>query len=784
MQGKLLLLLLSAFILRIFLAPFGTLENDFYTFFSWSRRLAQDGFLNFYREWSDYLPGYLYILWFLGKVNQNFPNLSIFLLYKLPAIAADIGTGFLIYRGVLLLKGKNKLGLWACAGYLFNPAIIANSALWGQVDGLVAFASLATISFARSNPLWSSIFLALGTLVKPQVAFVAPIVCFIWFKNMGVKSLIYTSIGLLIFLSAFTPFTISNNLVAFAFERLAFVANQYPYTSVNAFNLWGLYHGFWVGDEGFASLGALLYVFVLILVLWKLFFAKKPNLFLAGAVLFLASFMFLTRMHERHLLPTFAPLAVAAALNPFLWIFYAILSLTYVINLYAAGWRPIPNFDFAPPQEFTEFLILLNLVAFVSITAVLLRPKLHGFFKNHGGKIKEETPPKKIKTWLLSILLFAFVSRIVGLWHPANFYFDEVYHAFTAREMLRGNPASWEWWNDPPEGFAYEWTHPPLAKLFMAFGMLLFGQTSLGWRLPGAIFGTAVVFLVYLLGKKLFGARAGLLAAAIVSLDGLLLVMSRVGMNDIYFLFFSLLTILFFLERRLVFAAISLGLALSTKWAAFWIGPVLLLVMFFFKIKPRWAIFWFPLLVPVIYLLSYTPFFLSGHTIDQFIELQKQMWWYHTGLTATHPYQSSWWSWPLMLRPIWLFTDSKDNLVANIYALGNPFVFWGGLVAMGFMGVMAVARRQKELLFILVSWGLLFLPWAFSPRIMFFYHYLPALPFLALSIGWFLSRQRPQVRFTFFVLLFAFYLFFLPHWTGIYIPRWLDNLYYWLPSWR
>jgi len=65
------------------------------------------------------------------------------------------------------------------------------------------------------------------------------------------------------------------------------------------------------------------------------------------------------------------------------------------------------------------------------------------------------------------ILLLAFFTRFWRLGIPDTYHFDEVYHAFTAKEMLLGNSAAWEFWNTPPEGFAYEWTHPPLAKLFM-----------------------------------------------------------------------------------------------------------------------------------------------------------------------------------------------------------------------------------------------------------------------------------------------------------------------------
>ena len=75
----------------------------------------------------------------------------------------------------------------------------------------------------------------------------------------------------------------------------------------------------------------------------------------------------------------------------------------------------------------------------------------------------------------------------------------------------------------------------------MVIGMLAFGENAFGWRIVQAILGTASVFLVYLLARTIFNDKLiGLLSAIVFSLDGLALVMSRIGMNDSYLLFFSL----------------------------------------------------------------------------------------------------------------------------------------------------------------------------------------------------------------------------------------------------
>ena len=62
-------------------------------------------------------------------------------------------------------------------------------------------------------------------------------------------------------------------------------------------------------------------------------------------------------------------------------------------------------------------------------------------------------------------------------------YFDEIYHARTALEHMRGM-------------HPYEISHPPLGKLLIALGMAIWGVTPFGWRFTGTLFGAAMLPLV------------------------------------------------------------------------------------------------------------------------------------------------------------------------------------------------------------------------------------------------------------------------------------------------
>ncbi|MBI2337805.1 phospholipid carrier-dependent glycosyltransferase [Candidatus Daviesbacteria bacterium] len=382
----------------------------------------------------------------------------------------------------------------------------------------------------------------------------------------------------------------------------------------------------------------------------------------------------------------------------------------------------------------------------------------------------------KPKYILIAILLLAAFLRLYRLDFPNKYVFDEVYHAFTAKEFLANHKEGWEWWNTPPPGVAYEWTHPPLAKEIMAVSMFaLRTQDAWSYRLPGVLFGVLSVYLVYLLGLKLLNSqKAALIAAFVFSLDGLNFVQSRTGMNDIYYVTFVLACLLLLLNKQFIFAAIVFGLALSSKWAS--IYAYLIFIPLLLKNRQYLHLASFAVIPPIIYFLSYSPFFFIGHNLNQFKELQQQMWWYHTNLKATHSYSSPWWSWPLNLYPVWYFVDYGKNTIANIFASGNPALFWSGVIAVILTIREVILKKSLNLLIILLGFFSFWLPWSISPRIMFLYHFSPSVPFLSLALGYQLNKllessERKKLAITILVLIILAFVLIFPFLTAVPIPR-------------
>jgi dolichyl-phosphate-mannose--protein O-mannosyl transferase len=379
--------------------------------------------------------------------------------------------------------------------------------------------------------------------------------------------------------------------------------------------------------------------------------------------------------------------------------------------------------------------------------------------------------------WLAVILIINFLFRFYRLGLPENYIFDEVYHVPTFRAYSQNNPEAFDVYAKAPEpNTAYDWLHPPLAKLIQAASIKLVGDNSFGWRLPSAVFGVISAYAVYSLALAVTKKRrVGLLAALIFSFDGLSLTMARIAMNDIFVTTWILLALTAFYKQKFSAAAIFTGLALGTKHSAVFLYPIFALWIVYKRPKD-WlkAIANLVLIPPLIYLLSYGQFWLQNHTLQQFIDLHKQIYWYQTNLKATHDYQSQAWQWPFLTRPVWFSVEYLGNKIANIYNLGNPAVF--------FLGLIALFNVKNK--FLRLSYLGLFAPFIASPRIMFLHHYLPSLSILTVILGaWLVKFSRKTIVLTVSLIVIVF-LFFYPINTGIALPgEWL-KYWFWLPSWR
>jgi dolichyl-phosphate-mannose-protein mannosyltransferase len=402
---------------------------------------------------------------------------------------------------------------------------------------------------------------------------------------------------------------------------------------------------------------------------------------------------------------------------------------------------------------------------------------------------------------LLVVVLVAAVFRLPGLWYPGEEYFDEVYHAKTALQYLRGEPPT-------------EWVHPPTAKLLIAVGVALFGYQPWAWRLVPALAGTLLAPVFFLLARRVLATeRAALLATLLLLCDGVYLVQSRIAMTNAFAVLFQLLATLLLLRavlelrlsvRAMAAAGIALGLALSTRWTSLFawgfLGLVFLGVRGRRALRPRelaLGALVFAILPAAVYVLSYLPWMRQGHSLREVVLLQQSIWSYHANLTATHTYFSPWWTWPALYRPTWYFWFSGDGFVRGIVALGNPAIWWAAVPVSVWALVTGIRWRDPRRVFCGAGFFLLYLPWGLSPRTLNFSHYLfEAIPYACLSLGILLDRRWDEGQALaargYVVLVAALFLLFLPFLTAIPVPTGLwgfrfpllgGGLWTWFPTW-
>ncbi|MDD5147000.1 MAG: glycosyltransferase family 39 protein [Candidatus Daviesbacteria bacterium] len=330
-------------------------EYDQNAFRFWSIRLAELGPAQFYSKqaFTNNPVGFLYILWIIGSIKTYLLSHSVFfqsnqhfdLLLKLPANIADLASAVLIYL-IIKRKFSERSALFGFTLYAFNPAIISESAVFGQYNGIaVFFLLLSTYSILiKKAPGISSCFAAIAFTFKPQaIVFIPLLGLLIILRTKPLEWLRSFFIFLVTLFLIYFPFFPTN-----PFFGLLYVnqnsAGLFNCTSCFAFNFWGIF-GNWQNDlQTFITIPyvywRIIFLFtILTLILFSKPFRlkfKSPYFYLTTAITIMASFMLLTRVHERYLFLFFPFLLLAATMlrSKILIIFYFFMSGLYLLNIY------------------------------------------------------------------------------------------------------------------------------------------------------------------------------------------------------------------------------------------------------------------------------------------------------------------------------------------------------------------------------------------------------------------------------------------------------------------
>lgn len=130
------------------------------------------------------------------------------------------------------------------------------------------------------------------------------------------------------------------------------------------------------------------------------------------------------------------------------------------------------------------------------------------------------TIPVKLETALVLIMLVgALAIRLWNLEYLPGIFGDEGERGLDARGILHGN-------TDPIFGAGW-WVVPNLYFYILSWSLRIFGDNLIGDRMLSVICGMLVIFLIYKIGKLLWGARAGLIAGSLLAISPIWIMFSR-----------------------------------------------------------------------------------------------------------------------------------------------------------------------------------------------------------------------------------------------------------------
>jgi len=323
--------------------------------------------------------------------------------------------------------------------------------------------------------------------------------------------------------------------------------------------------------------------------------------------------------------------------------------------------------------------------------------------------------PLRQRLWYWGAPVFvtalAALLRLINLGTPHALVFDETYYVKDAWTLWNnGYESSWGSGNSDDKftsGNVMAFTkdasyvvHPQLGKWIIALGINLFGPTNaFGWRFSVAVVGVIAVWLIVIITRKLTGSTLiGVIAGALMALDGLAITLSRVSVLDNFLMLFSLVGFYFVILDRgwarerlhdrvlanraaggfytwgpvmwwrpwLMAAGIAFGLACGVKWSGLWFVVafgIFTVIMDAADRKRERISFWFSaailkqgpvsfiLLVPIAvvsYLATWTSWILSSQG-------------YYRTWIDTHPAEQihGFFSWvPLWLQDLWFYHQS------------------------------------------------------------------------------------------------------------------------------
>jgi len=335
------------------------------------------------------------------------------------------------------------------------------------------------------------------------------------------------------------------------------------------------------------------------------------------------------------------------------------------------------------------------------------------------------------------ILILGLVLRLVSL--NQSFWLDEATTSYVASQLsfreiiLKFSPGDF---------------HPPLYYLLLKVWSDIFGSSEIALRFPSIIFGLLTIYFVYLLGKKLFTNKVGLIAAVLLATSGLHIYYSQEArMYSLVTLLISYLVYLFLKKKWLIFSIILMFVGL-TDYPALLIIPV-----FWILAKKDWKKLLASHIPLVVSFLFWLPIFIKQLSVGLSVNTNSPGWWKLLGQTSVKN---------LALVPV--------KFILGRIGFDNKYVYGLVVGVVSIVIIYLLIKSLKKFTKTSIFWYWLVIPTAlacivgFKISILSYFRLLFVLPAFYLLIAVGISKVKKYANYLLGILLILNLIF-----SGIYL---------------
>ncbi len=354
---------------------------------------------------------------------------------------------------------------------------------------------------------------------------------------------------------------------------------------------------------------------------------------------------------------------------------------------------------------------------------------------------------------LILILVVTLALHLSTITQPKEFILDEQHYVPDARAIIQEHKTLRE-------------EHPPLGKLFISLGIIIFGDNPFGWRFFSVLMGIVSIALFYFICRELnMSRRSSLIATFFLAWENLSFVQASVAMLDVYYVTFMLACFLAYLKDGYPLAAIMLALSALAKLPGVFAALVIGLHWLMTRRTRALSFITSMLLSPITFfvLLTVFSFVINRRLSNPFREVNTML-----ALSAslkfstvTHESMSRPWEWVILpkIMPYWYEPRYMAAISFTLWALIIPTVIYLTFRALKKSNASAFGLAW------FIGTYLIWIPLSLiTDRVSFIFYFYPTVGAICLGVGQGLSqmmgrwgiKERRRLRWIILLLVWGF----------------------------